>query len=70
MLKKREIYGQAKCEDEDSDYLSGDSYEGSGSGEKKNNKVWYKPLLDDIKVIDFGGATYSHEHHTAIINTR
>ena len=31
---------------------------------------WIKPIHDEIKIIDFGGATYEKEHHTAIINTR
>lgn len=30
----------------------------------------YLPLTDDIKIIDMGGATFSHDHHSAIINTR
>jgi serine/threonine protein kinase len=32
--------------------------------------VWLKPKYTDVKVIDFGGATYHHENHTLIINTR
>ena len=29
-----------------------------------------RPLDDTIKIIDFGGATYDHEQHNSIINTR
>ena len=36
-----------------------------GSGD-----VWFKPINDEVKLIDFGGATYEEEHHTSIINTR
>jgi len=32
--------------------------------------VWYRPKNVEIKLIDFGGATYEHEHHTQIVNTR
>lgn len=32
--------------------------------------VWNKPLIDTVKIIDFGGATYESEHHTTTINTR
>lgn len=28
------------------------------------------PISDDIKIIDFGGATFEDEHHSDIINTR
>lgn len=30
----------------------------------------YVPLCTDIKVIDFGGATYDDEHKSSIVNTR
>lgn len=33
-------------------------------------KVWLRPLDDQIKIIDFGGATYADENHTSVINTR
>jgi serine/threonine protein kinase len=32
--------------------------------------VWKKPICNEVKLIDFGGATYAHESHTLIINTR
>jgi serine/threonine protein kinase len=35
-----------------------------------NQKVWHKPICTEVKVIDFGGATYEHERHSLIINTR
>lgn len=28
------------------------------------------PATDKIKIIDLGGATFAHEHHSVIINTR
>ena len=34
------------------------------------NRKWIRPVSCDVKLIDFGGATYAHEHHSLIINTR
>lgn len=31
---------------------------------------WNKTLCTDVKLIDFGGATYEDDHHTKTINTR
>lgn len=39
------------------------SREGSG-------KQYMRPLSNEIKLIDFGNATYEDEHHSSIINTR
>ena len=62
MQQKRSIYGSQKCSDvDDSSYFSGQS---------QQRKKWFKPNSTEIKVIDFGGATYAHERHTLIINTR
>ena len=36
----------------------------------KKQKQWLKPAQCEVKVIDFGGATYHYENHTLIINTR
>ena len=36
----------------------------------KGSRRWVKPVSCDVKIIDFGGATYEHEPHTLIINTR
>jgi hypothetical protein len=33
-------------------------------------KTWLRPMTTEVKVIDFGGATYDEERHTLIINTR
>ena len=33
-------------------------------------RKWHKASSCEVKVIDFGGATYEHERHTLIINTR
>jgi serine/threonine protein kinase len=37
---------------------------------RKKTSTWLKPLQCNVKMIDFGGATYAHESHTLIINTR
>ena len=65
MRSKRSIYGSQKCSDYDdySSYFSGQS-------QSANRRKWYRPCSCEIKVIDFGGATYEHERHTLIINTR
>jgi len=31
---------------------------------------YWAPASDEIKIIDFGGATFADEHHSDIINTR
>jgi len=41
-----------------------------GPRNKKQRGIWKKTIDDEIKIIDFGGATYANEHHTALINTR
>ena len=40
--------------------------------DKEGRRVskWNKTLCTDVKVIDFGGATYEDDHHTTTINTR
>ena len=69
MRRKKLIYG--------SDRVSSDS-EGSerslkeisrkemqeGRTEVKKKGGWSKPLSTEVKMIDFGGATYANEHHT------
>ncbi len=37
---------------------------------KKEIPTWYRPRNVEIKLIDFGGATYEKDHHTKIVNTR
>ncbi|CAJ1459090.1 unnamed protein product [Effrenium voratum] len=37
---------------------------------KKNGHAYLRPATSDIKLIDFGNATYDDEHHSSIINTR
>ena len=37
---------------------------------KTKKRVWNRPVNTEVKMIDFGGATYQSEHHTQIINTR
>jgi hypothetical protein len=56
------IYGSNKCEE--------DSSEDEGMPKGKKESMWYRPRNIEIKLIDFGGATYENEHHTKIINTR
>lgn len=63
MQNKRNIFGSQKCSDyDDSSY--------SGQSQQVRGRKWFKPNSSEIKVIDFGGATYEHEKHTLIINTR
>ena len=52
--QKKEIFG--------SDYLSDFS--------EVSKKPYLKMKRTDIKIIDFGGATFDHEYHSRIINTR
>lgn len=42
----------------------------SCSGNSSHGHQYFRPDRSDIKLIDFGNATYAHEHHTTIINTR
>jgi dual-specificity kinase len=35
-----------------------------------NGELVKRPSCTKIRLIDFGGATFSHEHHTSLINTR
>lgn len=62
MQNKRNIFGSQMCSNVDDSSYSGQS--------QQNRKKWNKPVSCEIKVIDFGGATYEHERHTPIINTR
>jgi len=36
----------------------------------KNGNAYMRPVCPDIKLIDFGNATYEDEHHSSVINTR
>jgi hypothetical protein len=66
---KKEIYGSEKC---DSDGMDGNSSQFSDRKVQTPIKVktWMRPITTEVKVIDFGGATYDDERHTLIINTR
>jgi serine/threonine protein kinase len=33
-------------------------------------RFWLRPLDEQVKIIDFGGATYKEDSHNSIINTR
>lgn len=37
---------------------------------KSRNSAYFRPINNQIKLIDFGNATYEDEHHSSIINTR
>jgi hypothetical protein len=76
VLKKKQIYGSDRV---DSDSESGSSSlretnindaAKEGLNRIKGGQIWFKPINSEIKLIDFGGATYEEEHHTQIINTR
>jgi hypothetical protein len=43
---------------------------GQTQNKDKPEKFWRRPYSTEVKVIDFGGATYENERHTLIINTR
>jgi serine/threonine protein kinase len=42
----------------------------SSTCSRSQEKIYYRPRYDKIKIIDMGGATYDDEHHSSIINTR
>lgn len=64
MKNKRAIYGSQRCD------VDSSSDEGNAHSPREKEEVWLKPVHDEVKIIDFGGATYEKDHHTAIINTR
>jgi serine/threonine protein kinase len=61
---KRAIYGSQRCD------VDSSSDEGITQSPRAKEEVWLKPVHDEVKIIDFGGATYEKDHHTSIINTR
>eukprot|EP00929_Paragymnodinium_shiwhaense_P005595 TRINITY_DN10778_c0_g1_i1.p1 TRINITY_DN10778_c0_g1~~TRINITY_DN10778_c0_g1_i1.p1 ORF type:complete len:617 (-),score=120.00 TRINITY_DN10778_c0_g1_i1:114-1964(-) len=42
----------------------------ANSSKIQNPGPYMRPAANDIKIIDFGNATYAHEHHSSVINTR
>jgi len=62
-VRKKELYGR---EFDNSD----DESEGRGGDRKDRSEVYRRPLYDEIKIIDFGGATFADESHSQVINTR
>jgi hypothetical protein len=58
-LNKKAIFGSQRCEDSDSDGSINRE-----NGDREKVEVWNKPRRDEVKMIDFGGATYDHEYHT------
>ncbi len=63
---KREIYGSEKCDSECSVQFS----DRKQVDQQKKERTWQRPIDTEVRVIDFGGATYDDERHTLIINTR
>jgi len=43
---------------------------GPSSKQCQPSTPYRRPVSNDIKIIDFGNATYEHEHHSSIISTR
>lgn len=39
-------------------------------GSRNDSSTYYRPRRADIKIIDFGGATFESEHHSSTISTR
>lgn len=70
MHSKRAVYGSAKCDESSSEGEDREEEhkQNTRGGIKEEN--WLKPKNDEVKLIDFGGATFENDHHTAIINTR
>ena len=46
----------------------GDEY--AGESQQSKDEPYLAVESCDVKIIDFGGATFSDGHHTRIINTR
>jgi hypothetical protein len=65
-LNKKAIYGSERCDDDE----ESDDYDSRKRDQGPMIPIWSKPIDDEVKLIDFGGATYEDEHHTTIINTR
>jgi len=39
-------------------------------GSRNDSSTYYRPRRADLKIIDFGGATFESEHHSSTISTR
>jgi dual-specificity kinase len=68
VLNKRAIYGSDRDLDSEDEDISDDEDEKQNG--KRKGQFWNRAIRDEVKLIDFGGATYESDHHTAIINTR
>ena len=53
-----------------SDSSSDDDADASSSSHAKTDADYREPLDSSIRLIDFGGATFEHEYHSRIVNTR
>ncbi|CEM19329.1 unnamed protein product [Vitrella brassicaformis CCMP3155] len=50
--------------------VSSNSYSTTFPRDPTSSASYKRPSRTDVKIIDFGGATYEHDHHSAVINTR
>lgn len=46
------------------------SFQRDGGRDRRNSKPYLRPKSAEVKVIDYGNATFDHDHHASIINTR
>jgi len=67
IIKKRECFPKNVLKKESKNKKSSPS---TGSYTNESNDKYYLPISNEIRIIDFGGATYEDESHTEIINTR
>ena len=58
MQLKREIFGSQKCDSEEGSSHFSDKKGGKPKSEAREPRVWHKPFNVEVRVIDFGGATY------------
>jgi len=55
---KREIFGSQKCDSEEGSSHFSDKKGGKLKSEAREPRIWHKPFNVEVRVIDFGGATY------------
>lgn len=51
-------------------YFPREDFWEASTGNNARGHPYYRPTRADIKLIDFGNATFANEHHSSIINTR
>lgn len=70
-LKPENILLATRVAAEPSDFpREGLALGGKRSPKSSRNSSYLRPISSEIKLIDFGNATYADEHHSSIINTR